>query len=64
MAAYEIVSRQDPYLTVRVLFAELIFEQLIVSMKTGTALDAMLKSYADNYETEWFLLQDVINANY
>jgi len=64
MAAYEIVSRQDPYFMVRVLFAELVFEQLLVSMKTGAALETMLKNYADNYETEWFLLQDIINADY
>jgi hypothetical protein len=63
MAAYEIVSRQDPYFTVRVLFAELVFEQLLVSIKTGAALDASLKSYADAYEADWFLLQDIININ-
>jgi|688.fasta_scaffold34458_10 hypothetical protein len=63
MAAYEILSRQDPYFIVRVLFAELVFEQLLFSMKTGAALDACLKSYADAYETDWFLLQDIINVN-
>lgn len=62
MAAYEIVSRQDPYFMVRVLFAELVFEQLLFSMKTGTTLDAFLKSYADAYETDWFLLKGVVNG--
>jgi len=64
MATYEIVSSQGPYHEVRVLFADQAFDQLLVTSKTGTALDTMLQSYADNYETEWFLLQDVINANY
>lgn len=63
MATYEIVSRQDPYFQVRVLFAELIFEQLLISMKTGAALDTMLQSYADDYETEWFLLGGIINVS-
>jgi hypothetical protein len=62
MAAYEIVSRQDPYFMVRVIFAELVFEQLLFSMKTGAALDASLKSYADAYETDWFLLEGVVNV--
>lgn len=63
MAAYEIVSRQDSYFMVRVLFAELMFDQLLISMKTGAALDTMFQSYADAYETDWFLLQDIINVN-
>jgi hypothetical protein len=63
MAAYEIISRQDPYFIVRVLFADLVFDQLLVSMKTGAALNASLKSYADAYEADYFLLQDIININ-
>lgn len=62
MAAYEILSRQDPYFMVRVLFADQAFEQLLITSKTGTTLDAFLKSYADAYETEWFLLEGVVNV--
>ena len=64
MATYEIVSSQGLYHEVRVLFADQAFDQLLVTSKTGTALEALLESYASEYETAWFLLQDVINADY
>jgi hypothetical protein len=62
MATYDVLSKQGSYLTVRVLFADQAFEQLLVTSKTGTALDASLKSYADAYETDWFLLKGVVNG--
>lgn len=62
MATYDVLSKQGSYLTVRVLFADKAFEQLLITSKTGTTLDAFLKSYANAYETEWFLLKGVVNV--
>lgn len=57
MATYDVLSAQDPYLTVRVIFAEQAFEQLLVTMKSGAALNTLLQAYADMYESDWLALE-------
>ena len=52
MAAFEIVTKNPPYYTVRVSFNDKVFEQNIVSEKTGKALTVALQAYADTYERE------------
>jgi hypothetical protein len=53
MAQYTIVSNAAPYLQIEVAFADQMFEQVLVSSKTGKALADQLQAYADAYEDEW-----------
>jgi hypothetical protein len=53
MAQYAIVSNAAPYLQIEVAFADQMFEQVLVSSKTGQALADQLQAYADAYESEW-----------
>jgi hypothetical protein len=53
MAKATILATNGEYLTVLVEFADQTFEQVIVTDKTGDALEAQLQGYANDYETAW-----------
>lgn len=51
MASATILNNAAPYYTIRVSCSFGEFDQTIVSDKTGKDLDAVLQSYADDYES-------------
>ena len=53
MATFEIISTNNPYYTVKVSFGTHEFVQVIVSDKTGAALQNQLQAYADDYEEQY-----------
>jgi hypothetical protein len=59
MATITVVETNAPYYRVRVAFGAQVFEQQVVSPLTGSALDAMLQDYADEYEAAWLALPPV-----
>jgi hypothetical protein len=68
MATAIIIKSSAPYYTVRVEFGNNVFEQQIVSLKTGAALKKQVDSYATDYERNWLDNQphgdQVINGEY
>ena len=50
MAEIEIISQDGIYYTILVTVNGEEYQQTIVTDKTGKALDALLKSYADDYQ--------------
>ncbi len=62
MAAFEITSKQGPYVNVRVVFADQEFPQLLVTSKTGAGLDSFLQDYSNTYESDWWLNTGVVNV--
>jgi hypothetical protein len=53
MANYTILWAAAPYYTVRVEFGDQLFEQPLISVKTGAPLAAQFQAYADAYESAW-----------
>jgi len=64
MATFQIVEATPVYYVVDVCFSGLVFRQTLVSVKTNGSLDNQLKQYADQYETDWLLLQNAVIADY
>jgi len=57
MATTTIINKSGSYITIRVEFGDNVFEQLIVSNKTGAALQQFVDTYGNTYETEWNALE-------
>jgi hypothetical protein len=55
MAQATILATNGEYLTVLVEFADHAFEQVIVTDKTGDALETQLQGYANDYEAAWMV---------
>lgn len=53
MATFTILEDQKPYYTVRVEFGDQVFDQKLVSSKTGAQLTSQFQAYADLMETDW-----------
>lgn len=53
MATFEIINAEAPYYTIEVRFADQVFTQQVVSVKTGKALTTQLQTYADQYQAAW-----------
>jgi len=62
MATYQVVredkqtKNQPRYITLRVMFADQVFEQQIISALSGDDLTDFLQLYADDYERDWLVL--------
>jgi hypothetical protein len=57
MAKATIIATNGEYLTVLVEFADQVFEQVVVTDKTGDTLEAQLQGYANDYEAAWLFTQ-------
>jgi hypothetical protein len=57
MAAITTLAAYPLYYTIRVEFLGQSFDQTIISSNTGAELTAQLQSYADQYESDWAMMQ-------
>ena len=57
MATATILAESLPYYTVRIEFGDQVFDQTLISIQTGNALERQFQGYADQYEIDWNLLQ-------
>lgn len=57
MATYKVQFTQkagaETYVNLDVVVGDHVFNQTIVTKKTGPELDAQLQAYADDYESAW-----------